>query len=519
MNLVFGRSSSGRALVLGLTFGVLALLAFAGRAQATETVFWDNYSATPGSIAFADITGNGGGALNATGVTIDSPEGITFDPVTGRIYIASSSGGTQGEIAYVNIDGSGGGVLSTPGAEVNSPYGVDIDPNTRIIYWANGSGGPGNNGSIGWARLDGSGGGLLNTSGVTLDSPYKVAVSPANGRLFFGNGSGTSIGYVNLDNSGGGTLDITGATTPSSLYAVAVDAAAGRVYWLDSSNEAEHLSYASINGGGGGDVNLAGAVLKGGYGLAIDASLGRIYWANYGNGEERANAIGFVNLSGGGGGITPASAPVDGPQDPLILKSPVGTGAPTLSRNPKNRAELTCSTGGWLADQPGSFVWQAPRSLAYQWTMNGTAVSGATAATFTATAPGSYACTVTASNSQGTATQAGAAVKVKAAKLKLTTKRKAKADPGDRVAFKVKAVNQGDLAPKNARVCVKLPKAAKDDLKAPKCKKLGRLAAGAKKTTKIEIKVKPGADEGADKLTFQVKGSAGKAAKAKIVVR
>jgi hypothetical protein len=31
--------------------------------------------------------------------------------------------------------------------------------------------------------------------------------------------------------------------------------------------------------------------------------------------------------------------------------------------------------------------------------------------------------------------------------------------------------------------------------------------------------VKGGADEGTDKLTFQVKGSAGKAAKSKIIVR
>ena len=35
----------------------------------------------------------------------------------------------------------------------------------------------------------------------------------------------------------------------------------------------------------------------------------------------------------------------------------------------------------------------------------------------------------------------------------------------------------------------------------------------------IKVKVKPGADEGTDKLTFQVKGAAGKAAKSKILVR
>ncbi len=81
----------------------------------------------------------------------------------------------------------------------------------------------------------------------------------------------------------------------------------------------------------------------------------------------------------------------------------------------------------------------------------------------------------------------------------------------------MRAVNQGDLKPKSAKVCVKLPKAAKVDLKRPKCKKLGRLKGRAKKTVRIKVKVKPGAD-GTDKLIFQVKGSAGKAAASKIVV-
>jgi len=125
---------------------------------------------------------------------------------------------------------------------------------------------------------------------------------------------------------------------------------------------------------------------------------------------------------------------------------------------------------------------------------------------------------LTASNSQGSTAQTSAAANVKAAKIKLTTKKKAKADAGDLVAFKVKAVNQGDLAAKKgAKLCVKLPKAAKDDLKAPKCKKLGLKGRG-KKTLTLKVKVKPAADEGTDKLTFQVKGSAGKAAKSKIVV-
>src|SRR5215203_751782 len=523
MSLVSERGDRRRfATASVIALALIALFAAVStRAQAAETVYWDNYRADPASVSFSGLDGNGGGALNLTGITLDSPEGMAFDSATGRPYIASSEGGTakKGEIVFANIDGSGAGVLNTSGAEVNAPYGVAVDPGSRMIYWANASGGVGDKGTIAYARLDGSGGGNLNTSGVEVDDPYRVAIDPAGGRIYWGNfGDTPSIGYANLNNTGGGgTLAL--PKEAKTLYGLAVDSAAGRVYWLDSSKGDQQLLFVNVNGSGGGEVNLAGALLLGGYGLSIDTSIGRLYWANYGEATSVSEAIGFVNLAGGGGSITPTSAPVNGAQDPVIIKSPTGTGVPPISRNAKDRAALGCSEGSWAPDLAGSFFYQAPVGFAYQWTRDGTAVPGATANAFTATKPGSYACVVTASNSQGSTAQTSATANVKAAKIKLTTKKKAKADAGDLVTFKVKAVNQGDLAAKkNAKLCVKLPNAAKDDLKAPKCKKLGLKGRG-KKTLTLKIKVKPAADEGIDKLTFQVKGSAGKAAKSKIVVR
>jgi hypothetical protein len=442
---------------------------------------------------------------------------MAYDSVTNRLYVASDSGGSgKGQIVFIGLDGSGAGVFSAPGAVVETPEGITLDPVSRTIFWVNSEGA----GSIGWAKLDGSAGGLLNTTGATLDEPYRgIAVDPASGKVYWSN-SGPEpevISFANGNNTGGGgVLNLSGAPAPVEITGMVTDPAGGRLYWLD--NEGEDIGYAGLGGGSGGEVNLTGASLNDPYGFAFDPSLGRFYWGNYGNGEERANAIGFVNLAGGGGGITPATQPVEGPQDPVILKSPTGTGAPTLTRNAKLRSELTCSTGSWSADFGGSFVYQAPRTFAYQWLRNGAPIGGATAATFSAKSPGSYTCTVTATNQTGTAAQTSAAINVKAAKIKLTTKKKAKAEAGDLVKFKVKAVNQGDLKPKNAKLCVKLPKSAKDDLKAPKCKKAG-LAGGVKKTFTIKLKVKGGADLGTDKLTFKVKGAAGKAAKSKIVVK
>lgn len=507
-------ASTALALVL------VALLAIATRAEAAELLYWDNYDGDPDSISVANIDGSGGGALNLTGIGLDSPEGMAFDSATGRLYVANNSGGPggNGEIAFVNVDGSGAGVLSAPGAEIKDPFGVAIDPNTRIIYWTNSEGGAENKGSIGYAKLDGSGGGILNTTGVVVAEPYKLAVDPVSGRVYWANTENTpySIAFANLNNTGGGgTLDLTGAPLFEGVNAVAV--ANGRVYWLDSGKKL--IGFASVSGGGGGEVNLAGATFSNPYGFAIDPTLGKIYWGNYGLSETRTGAIGFTSLNNtGGGGITPTVAPVDGPQDPVVLKSPTGTAAPAITKSSTTRSLLTCSPGGWAADFAGSFVYQAPRTLAYQWTQNGAAIPGATAATLETTTPGSYACIVTATNQAGTASQTSAPVTIKAAKVKLTVKKKARVQPGGVATFKVKAVNQGDLKSGNARVCVKVAKKAKKDLKAkPKCKPFGKVKAGGKDTAKLRIKVGQSAS-GTYKVTFQVKGSAGKAAKAKIIV-
>jgi DNA-binding beta-propeller fold protein YncE len=514
MTLMYGRSSSGRFVVLALSLALLAMLAVAGRAQAAETVYWDNYdNATDAdAVSFADISGSGGGLLNLGSAQLDQPEGMAYDTVTNRLFVASSG---NDEIVAINLDGSGASPFTASGAVFDEPEGVAVDPVTRTIYWVNVEGA----GSIAWARLDGSAGGLLNTSGATLSNPYKIALDPVAGRVYWINSgfNPDTISYASVNGGGGGDLSLAGASASNSMSALVVDPAGGRIYFSDSN--LNRISFAALTGGGGGDVNLSGAPIDEPFGLALDPSLGRLYWGNYGNGNVAANAIGFAGIAGGSGAISPATAPVNGPQDPVIIKSPTGTAAPTITGDAKNPAAMTCSTGSWGADYPGSFVYQAPRSFTYQWTRNGAAVSGATAPAFTATAPGSYACVVTATNQAGSAAQTSAATNVKAAKVKLTTKKKAKADAGDLVTFKVKAVNQGDLKPKNAKVCVKLPKAAKADLKAPKCKKLGQLKARAKKTVTIKVKVKPGAEEGTDKLTFKVKGAAGKAAKSKIVVR
>jgi DNA-binding beta-propeller fold protein YncE len=517
MSLVIQHGAFRRPAVLGsaaIALVLAALLGFAARAQAAETVYWQNFGGNPDSIAFANIDGTGGGALNLAGTELEDPEGMAYDTASNRLFVGNRD---HQQIAFVNLDGSGAGALSTPGVPVINPVGVAIDPNRRAIYWINDEG-PVEQ-SIGWAKLDGSGGGILSTEGATLEGAARVAIDPAAGRIYWGNdpiGPGPgSISFANLNDTGGGDLDITGAAPPENISGVAVDPAAGRLYWLDS--EGESVSFASLGGGGGGDVNLTAAAFNEPWGLALDPSLGKLYWGNEENGEERAGAIGFGFVAGGGGGITPLTAPVANPQDPVILKSPSGASAPSVARDAKLPSQLICSQGTWAGDFSGSNVYQAPRTFAYRWTRDGVAIAGATAATLNATEAGGYACVVTAANQAGTASQNSAATQLKAAKVKLTVKRKARIHPGGVATFKVTALNQGDVSSKSVKVCVKAPKKAKRVLKARKCKSLGALSGGLKRTAKLKIKVGKDA-AGTYNLTFQVRGSAGTAAKAKIVV-
>ena len=502
-----------------LAFAALvALLALAPRAQAAELIYWDNYGPTPPnqSIAFASTDGSGGGALNLTGTSLVGPEGMAIDTVTGRLFVASNDGGAdkKGQILFANLDGSGAGVFSAPGAPVESPFGVAIDPTTRMIYWANDPSGV-NTGSLAWAKLDGSSGGVLNTTGASFADPYKVALDPVNGRLYFGSypGGDLTIAYANVNNSGGGNLSI--APAPTSAFGFAVDPAAGRLYWSDESG----IAFAGLNGGAATKLNTAPALFAESYGFAVDPTLNKVWWPNYENDDDRVNGLGFASLSGGGGGnVTPLTAPFDGAQDALILKSPTGSGAPGITRAKGSRSTLTCSTGAWAADFPGSYVYQAPTTYAYQWLRNGKAIAGATATTLTAKSAGKYACTVTAANQAGPAAQTSAIAKVEASKAKLTTKKKVTVKAGGTATFKLKIANQGDLKSKNAKLCATLPKAAKGELKAPKCKSLGKLKGRGKKSATLKIKALPSAS-GVYSVSFKVKGTAGKAAKAKIVVR
>ena len=389
----------GGALRLVVTAGVVcAGLVVVPAASAADSVYWSNVSAN--KISFANLDGSGGADLTTTGATVSNPQGVAFDPATGRIYWANVA---ANKISFANLNGSGGGDLATGSATVNAPVGVAVDPAAGRIYWAN----SGDN-TISFANLDGTGGGDLSTGVATVNGPEGVAVDPAAGRIYWANGAGNKISFANLNGSGGGDL-FTGVATVNVPTGVAVDPAAGRIYWANQNGN--KISFANLSGSGGGDLSTGVATVNAPTGVAVDPAAGRIYWASF-----LGNRISFANLNGSGGGdLSTGLATLSGSVFPVLLQVPGGAGVPVVSGATVVGAPLSCSQGTWAPDLLSSFDYRAPQSFAYGWSENGTPIAGATSNSITAGSPGSYTCQVTAANLTGSAAQSSAEFTVSAA--------------------------------------------------------------------------------------------------------
>ncbi len=226
-----------------------------------------------------------------------------------------------------------------------------------------------------------------------MDEPFGIAIDPAAGRIYWASAAGDAISYANLNGSGGADLDTSGAPieAPDGL---AIDATAGKVYWANFRGES--LGYASVNGGNGGQVSTPSPLFEPA-GVAIDPALQTIYW-----GDEELDQIGAASLQGGAP-VQPATsgATLETANFPVLLESPRNLDKPTVQGQHKPGATLTCTQGTWRGDLVESFLYRAPQSFSYQWFRNGKPVAGATAATTVANKVGAYTCDVTATNFAG----------------------------------------------------------------------------------------------------------------------
>jgi DNA-binding beta-propeller fold protein YncE len=149
------------------------------------------------------------------------------------------------------------------------------------------------------------------------------------GQIYWGNaGSNTvPISFASLDGSGGGNLRTTGAT-PEAPWGVTIDAAAGKIYWVNNDNnigQTDGVSFANLDGSGGGTLNTPGVTGNNPEGVAVDPAAGKIYWAN-----PTTDTIAYANLNGSGGGtLNTGSATLDTPDGVAIDPSDGKSTGPT----------------------------------------------------------------------------------------------------------------------------------------------------------------------------------------------
>lgn len=380
---------------------VVAAATLTPSAHAATSVWWTH--SIPSGISWAATDTSAAGNLPTPGVVLPkSIQGMALDPAAGRGYYVSPN---DLKLRFAKLDGSGGGEIPMPGITLaEGPHGLAVDAAAGRAYIPDAKAD-----KIYMVKLDGSGGGPINTTGVTVDSPWAVAVDPVGGRVYWGSRTAQNPGklqYARLDGSGAGEIATTGATPPGAIYGIAIDAAANRVYWSSVDFATARISFANIDGGGGADLNTAGATATSPRGLALDTVAGRIYWANL---AGATSTIGYARLDNTGGANLPTlTATVGAPWGVNVFSPPVNTAAPTVT----GTGTLTCSDGTWAADTPAAFLARAPQTLAYAWSRDGQAVTGATTKTLPVSQAGAYTCTVTATNAAGSTQQVSAPVAV-----------------------------------------------------------------------------------------------------------
>ncbi|HTP23840.1 MAG TPA: hypothetical protein VMJ65_29835 [Solirubrobacteraceae bacterium] len=365
--------------------GLLALLTCAAAwlapdAFAADSIYWTNYT-TSGAVRVGDL-----GGLAARSVSSEAnPQGVAIDPAAGKIYWADLAGA----IRVANLDGTGARDLYTG---ESSPAGVAIDPAAGLIYWADAVSG---SGAIRVANLDGSG--VPRTLFANESYPVGVVIDPADDKIYWGSYDTFKIRAGNLDGTGAHDL-FTGENYPTGL---AIDPAAGKLYWTNEF--AGTIRVGNINGTGAANLYTG----EGGVGgLAIDPGAGKIYWGNFSSGTIRVGSL---------DGTAPAQSIFTGENSAwfvALMRAPLGTGSPQVSGGAALGQSLSCSPGSWAADLLTGFLYRAPQSLAYQWTLDGTPLAGATTTSVLVRSPGQYRCEEIATNAAGSTSQASTPVNV-----------------------------------------------------------------------------------------------------------
>ncbi len=319
----------------GVLTGVAVLVVLlAPTALADDSIYWTASSADPelgNQIYTASLDGSSVGPTTVvtTGATVSGPLGVALDPAADRVYWSDDSSADR--LSWANLDGSGGGDLDTTGATVSFPAGIVVDHLAGRVYWAN-TGGGSNTILLGEPRRQRRRRPRHGT-GATMNAPVGTALDRAGGRIYWTNYFGQPISWANLDGSGGGDLDTTGATVDSP-WGLAIDPTLGRIYWANTNNGS--IGYASLSGGDGGVLPIDIVPQDPRMG-AFDPATGRLYWT-----DAAAGLVHYTATDGSGDTVTlyPSDVVSGEPTSAALLRAPARQ--PAFRRSPAGHPSARC---------------------------------------------------------------------------------------------------------------------------------------------------------------------------------
>jgi DNA-binding beta-propeller fold protein YncE len=172
------------------------------------------------------------------------------------------------------------------------------------IFWAN----DGNN-KISSAKLDGTGGSDLSTEGASTILPIGIALDPAAGRVYWANFGGGLLGapISSISLAGGAGADLpVGEANATAPNGVAIDPTTKTLYYASFSGffSPASISFAKLEPtnpeGEGGDLPIEGATINHPNGIAIDPAAKLIYWTNAGSaGKEEGVSVAHLDTGKG----------------------------------------------------------------------------------------------------------------------------------------------------------------------------------------------------------------------------
>ena len=172
------------------------------------------------------------------------------------------------------------------------------------IYWTSYTGA----GGLRFGDLAGSGAHDLFTGEA---SPEGVAIDAAAGKIYWADTTSGTIRVANLDGTGARDL-YTGESEPSG---VAIDPTAGLIYWANAISGSGAIRVGNLDGSGAARSLFANESYP--VGVAIDPAAGKIYWGSY---DTFTIRVGNLNGTGASNLFTGENYPTQLAIDPTAAK-------------------------------------------------------------------------------------------------------------------------------------------------------------------------------------------------------